>query len=106
MSDIPCASSKPGATLRSVIGILYLLGCFTVFFLILTGRTDPTWKDVANMIVGSFITQVAVIIGYYYNSSQSSDRKTEIMADTAKAAAVTTTETAKVLATVEATEKK
>jgi hypothetical protein len=73
---------------------------------VLLGYTKLEWKDIALVIVGALLNQCSVIIGKWYGASQSSDRKTEIIAEAAKAAVITSTETAKVLAAAEVAEKK
>ena len=104
MADIPCTT--PTNYFRSTVGIVFLLGSFSVFYLVLSGKTSLEWKDVALIIVGALIAKIGTIMDLTFGSSQSSDHKTDIMADTAKAAVVTTTETAKVLAAEAAEEKK
>ena len=91
---------------RPVIGIIYLIGAFVVFVLVLTGRTDILWKDVALMITGALIAKSGTIVDWAFGSSQGSETKTEIMADAAKTAAAPTTETAKALAAAEVVENK
>ena len=73
---------------RATIGVLYLIGCFAVFYLVLAGKTAIEWKDVANIIIGALIAKSGTIVDWTFGSSQSSDHKTEIMADAAKALAV------------------
>ena len=89
-----------------ILGLTFIAGSFVVFWLVLTGKTAIEWKDIAQLIVGSLLATDGVIIAKYYISSQSSERKTEIMAAAAKTAAVTATDTAKVLAATEAAEEK
>ena len=105
MPNEPCPSAPrlPGDWLGPLIGLVFIIGSFGMMSIVLLGYTKLEWKDIALVIVGALLNQCAIIVGKWYGASQSSDRKTEIMADTAKAAVVTTTETAKVLA--EATEK-
>jgi hypothetical protein len=104
MADSPCPT-KTLYVFRPVIGIIYLVGAFAVFILVLTGRTDIQWKDVALMITGALIAKSGTIVDWAFGSSQGSEKKTEMMADTAKAASITTTETARALAISESGEK-
>ena len=91
MADGPC-QSIPGQFMGAMIGILFILGSFGMMLIVLLGHTKLEWKDIALVIVGALLNQCSVIISKWYGASQSSDRKTEIMADTAKAAVITTTE--------------
>jgi hypothetical protein len=103
------AEECPAKTLyvfRPVIGVIYLAGAFAVFILVLTGRTDIAWKDVALMICGALIAKSGTIVDWAFGSSQGSETKTEMMADTAKTTAAAQVEAAKVLAAVEIAEKK
>jgi hypothetical protein len=103
MADTPCPT-KTLYVFRPVIGILYLVGAFAVFILVLTGRTDIQWKDVALMITGALIAKSGTIVDWAFGSSQGSEKKTEMMADTAKAVVINTAETARVLAANEVAE--
>lgn len=105
MSDELCPT-KTLNIFRPVIGVIYLLGAFAVFILVLTGRTDIAWKDVALMITGALIAKSGTIVDWAFGSSQGSEDKTAILADTAKAAVVVTADTAKALAANETAEKK
>jgi hypothetical protein len=86
----PCPNVPAGPTMiiGPLVGIIFLLGSFAIFWLVLTGKTDVAWKEVALTIVGALLIQDALIVGKYYGASQSSDRKTEIMADAAKTLAI------------------
>lgn len=84
MPDNPVPTKAPVMIFRPIIGIIYLLGSFGVFTLVLMGKTDVLWKDVALMIVGALIAKSGTIVDWSFGSSQSSNHKTEIMADTAK----------------------
>lgn len=105
MADETCPK-KTIELFRPVLGIIFLLGTFTIAAFIFSGKVDPTWASVASSFLGSLLSGVLVILTWAYGSSKGSEQKTDIMADTAKAAAVTTTETAKVLAAAEVVEKK
>jgi hypothetical protein len=107
MLDKPCPPDMKLSSGRmgSVIGILFILGSFIMFSIVLLGFTKIEWKDIALVIVGALLNQCSVIISKWYGASESSERKTEIMADTAKAAVTTTTEAAKVLAAEVSKEK-
>jgi hypothetical protein len=97
MSDKEC----PTRTLfifRPIIGVIYLVGAFAVFYLVLSGRTDVAWKDVALMIIGALIAKSGTIVDWAFGSSQGSETKTELLADSAKTAAASAVDTAKVLA--------
>lgn len=100
MPDEPCPSFPkiPGQTIGMLIGLVFILGSFCMFALVLTGFTKIEWKDIALVIVGALLNQCSTIIAKWYGASQSSERKTEAIVDAAKAAAVTATDTAKVLA--------
>jgi hypothetical protein len=91
--------------MAAVIGVLFIIGSFSMFAIVLLGFTKIEWKDIALVIVGALLNQCSIIISRWYTSSESSERKTEIMADAAKAAVTTTTEAAKVLAAEVAKEK-
>jgi hypothetical protein len=86
MANEPCPT-KTLYVFRPVIGIIYLAGAFAVFILVLTGRTDIAWKDVALMITGALIAKSGTIVDWAFGSSQGSETKTEMMADSAKALA-------------------
>ena len=81
----PCET--PTNYFRATVGIIFLLGSFAVFYLVLAGRTSLDWKDVALMIVGALIAKIGTIVDWTFGSSQSSDHKTDIMAESAKAEA-------------------
>lgn len=105
MANEPCPSI-PGQYAGPVIGVVFIVGTFCLLAIVLLGYTEIEWKDIALVIVGALLNQCSVILSKWFTSSSSSDRKTEIMADTAKAAVINTAETAKALAAVEAAEKK
>ena len=52
------------------------------------------------------VALMTMVLMFYFGSSKSSEVKTEIMADTAKVAAVAATDTARILAAGEVGEKK
>jgi hypothetical protein len=104
MNGEPC-QTKTLNIFRPVIGVIYLFGAFAVFILVLTGRTDIAWKDVALMITGALIAKSGTIVDWAFGSSQGSEDKTAILADTARTAAVVTSDTAKTVAITKTTEK-
>ena len=104
MADETC-KSIPGQFAGPVIGVVFIIGTFCLLSMVLLGHTKIEWKDIALVIVGSLLNQCSVILSKWFTASSSSDRKTEIMAQSAKDAVVATTETAKVLA-AEVMEKK
>ena len=107
MPDEQCPPVKvPGQFIGALIGLAFIIGSMCLFAVVLLGYTKIEWKDIALVIVGALLNQCAIIIGRWYGASQSSDRKTEILADTAKVAASAATDTAKVLAAGEGLEKK
>ena len=63
-------------------------------------------NTIVSSMMGWLMAKASTIIDNVWGTSQSSERKTEILTDTAKAAAATTVETAKVLAAAEVAEKK
>ena len=97
--------SIPGQYAGPVVGIVFILGTFCLLSIVLLGYTKIEWKDIALVIVGALLNQCSVILSKWFTASQSSDRKTEIMAESAKTAVMATTETAKVLAAAEAEKK-
>ena len=79
-APVPCPNDPPKQYFKPAIGIIYLVGAFATFALVLAGKTDAAWKDVALMIVGALITKSGTIVDYAFGGSQSSDRKTELLA--------------------------
>ena len=104
MPDESCPK-KTLELFRPMLGVIFLLGTFTIAAFIFSGKVDTAWENVASSFLGSLLTGVTLILTWAYGSSKGSEQKTEIMADTAKAAAATTTDTAKVLAAAEVKEK-
>jgi len=77
-------TEAPTNYFRATVGIIFLLGSFGIFYLVLGGKADINWKDVSLMVVGALIAKLGTIIDWTFGSSQSSDHKTDIMAETAK----------------------
>jgi len=65
---------------RPIIGIIYLLGSFCIFALVMSGKCDSAWRDVSMLIVGALITKSGTIIDWAFGSSESSAKKTELLA--------------------------
>ena len=65
---------------RPAIGVIYLLGSFTIFALVMAGKADPDWRDVALMIVGALITKSGTIVDWCFGSSEDSSKKTDMLA--------------------------
>ena len=107
MTGEPCSSipKVPGQWIGPLIGLVFIIGSFAMFAVVLLGYTKIEWKDIALVIVGALLNQCSVILGKWFTASQSSDHKTDIMADAAKTAITTATDAAKVLAAAETTEK-
>lgn len=74
---------------RPIFGVMFLVGTFAIAGFIFSDKVDPAWQTVASSFLGSLLTGITVILTWAYGSSKGSEQKTEIMADTAKAAAET-----------------
>lgn len=94
-------NSIPGQRIGPLVGLVFIIGSFLLFAIVLLGYTKIEWKDIALVIVGALINQCSVIISKWYGASQSSERKTEAIVDTARVAAVSAVDTAKALAAEE-----
>ncbi|MFA4834843.1 MAG: hypothetical protein WC749_02060 [Dehalococcoidia bacterium] len=105
MADEPCPK-KALEVFRPILGVIFLLGTFTIAAFIFSGKVDANWASVASSFLGSLLTGVMLILTWAYGSSKGSETKTEMMVDTAKTTAAATIETAKVLAAAEVAEKK
>ena len=76
--------SIPGQYAGLIIGIIFIIGTFCLLSIVLLGYTEIAWKDIALVIVGALLNQCSVILSKWFTASQSSDRKTEIMAEASK----------------------
>lgn len=63
---------------RHVIGTAVIAGSFGTFYIVAMGQCDPTWEKTVFMIVGALITLVTQVVGWYYGSSEGSQRKNEL----------------------------
>ena len=72
---------KEGWSMRPFIAVTYLIGAFAIFIMVILGKADLQWRDVALMIIGAIITKSGTIIDWYYGSSQDSSKKTDLLAE-------------------------
>ena len=105
MAEDTNCTKKAMEIFRPMLGVIFLLGTFTIAAFIFSGKVDPTWASVASSFLGSLLTGVMLILTWAYGSSKGSEQKTDIMAEAAKETAISTTETAKVLVATEAEKK-
>jgi uncharacterized membrane protein YjjB (DUF3815 family) len=58
-----------------VVGIVILIGFFAVLAIMI--KTDAAGKDI---LIGALAAAFGSVVGYWYGSSNSSERKTELLA--------------------------
>jgi hypothetical protein len=72
--------AKFGTSIKGVIGLTTTAGFLAVLWVMLTRNESLPDNRVLDTLVGGLSTAWAMVIGYYFGSSASSDRKTELLA--------------------------
>jgi len=87
----PCPDSpktwKEWNLFRSSVGILYIAGSFLIYWYVLSGKVPVEWRTEAGLIIGALIAKSGNVLDFCFNSTQGSEKKTEMMVDAAKTAA-------------------
>lgn len=65
---------------RPIIGVIYLIGTFFIFALVMLGYVNQAWRTETSMIVGALIAKSGTIIDWAFGDSEGSRKKTELMA--------------------------
>lgn len=72
--------AKFGTSVKGIIGLITTGGFLGVLWIMLHRTEALPDNRVLDTLVGGLSTAWAMVIGYYFGSSASSDRKTELLA--------------------------
>jgi len=66
--------------IRNIIAVVFVIGVLLYIYVLVFKPVPPENKDLVNVLGGTVISSLGIVLGYYFGASKSSGtpRKTEI----------------------------